>query len=207
MMGYMIEQELGNLLPCEVPFATILTMVEVDPNDPGFDNPTKFIGPVYLEAEAARLKAEKGWAMKKDGDKWRRVIASPQPKQIFEVRPIKWLLEKGTVVIAAGDGGIPTIYEPGRRLRGIVAVIDKDFCSELLARQLEADFFIMATDADAVFADWGKPSARGFRRATPKAMHEYSFPPGSMGPKVDAACRFAEMTGKKAAIGALKDLS
>jgi carbamate kinase len=110
-------------------------------------------------------------------------------------------------VIAAGGGAIPTVYEPGRRLRGIEAVIDKDSCSELLARQLEADFFIMATDADAVFADWGKPLARAFRRAPPKAMHEYSFPPGSMGPKVDAACRFAEMTGRKAAVGALKDLS
>jgi carbamate kinase len=207
MIGYMIEQELGNLLPFEVPFATILTMVEVDPNDPGFNNPTKFIGPVYSKAAAARLKSGKGWAMKRDGGKWRRVVASPQPKQIFEVRPIKWLLEKGTVVIAAGGGGIPTVYEPVRRLRGIEAVIDKDFCSELLARQIEADFFLMATDVDAVFADWGQPSAKAFRRATPKAIHAYSFPPGSMGPKVDAACRFAEMTGKKAAIGALKDLS
>jgi len=145
--------------------------------------------------------------MKKDGDKWRRVVASPQPKQIFEVRPIKWLLEHGTVVIAAGGGGIPTVYEPGRVLRGIEAVIDKDLCSELLARQLEADFFIMATDADAVFLDWGKPTAKAFRLANPKAMRDYSFPAGSMGPKVDAACHFAETTGKAAAIGALKDLA
>jgi carbamate kinase len=207
MIGYMIEQELGNLLPCEVPFATILTMVEVDPTDPGFDNPTKFIGPLYSEAEAARLKAEKGWAMKKDGQKWRRVVASPAPQRILEVRPVKWLLEKGTVVIAAGGGGIPTVYEPGRGLRGIEAVIDKDLCSELLARQLAADVFIMATDVDAVVAGWGKPSARAFRRASPKVMREFSFSPGSMGPKVDAACRFAEMTGKRAAFGALKDLS
>src|SRR5689334_10495605 len=107
MVGYMIEQELGNLLPFEVPFATILTMVEVDASDPGFKNPTKFIGPVYAEAEAERLRAEKGWAMKKDGDKWRRVVASPLPKRIFEIRPMKWLLEKGAVVIAAGGGGIP----------------------------------------------------------------------------------------------------
>ena len=206
MIGYMIEQELGNLLPFEVPFATMLTMVEVDRDDPGFKNPTKFIGPIYSDADADRLKAEKGWAMKKDGDKWRRVVASPVPKQIFEVRPIRWLLEKGTVVIAAGGGGIPTVYEPGRVLRGIEAVIDKDLCSELLARQLEADLFIMATDADAVFVDWGKPTAKAFRRASPKAMREYSFPAGSMGPKVEAACHFAEVTGKRAAIGALKDL-
>ncbi|HTS93105.1 MAG TPA: carbamate kinase [Stellaceae bacterium] len=206
MIGYMIEQELGNLLPFEVPFATILTMVEVDRDDPGFKNPTKFIGPVYSEADAQRLKGEKGWAMKKDGDKWRRVVASPVPKQIFEVRPMKWLLDNGTIVIAAGGGGIPTVYDPGRKLRGIEAVIDKDFCSELLARQLDADFFIMATDADAVFLDWGKPTAKAFRRANPSAIREFPFPAGSMGPKVEAACQFAEKTGKRAAIGALKDL-
>jgi carbamate kinase len=209
MIGYMIEQELGNLLPFEVPFATILTMVEVDRDDPRFKDPTKFVGPVYPEAEAKSLAAEKGWAIKKDGEKWRRVVPSPLPKRIFEIRPMKWLLEKGTVVIAAGGGGIPTVYEPGpgRVLRGIEAVIDKDLCSELLARELDADFFIMATDADAVFVDWGKPTAKAFRRASPKAMREYSFPAGSMGPKVDAACHFAETTGKSAAIGALKDLS
>ena len=207
MIGYMIEQELGNLLPFEVPFATILTMVEVDPADPGFALPTKFIGPVYSESEAERLKAEKGWVMKRDGDKWRKVVASPEPKQIFEVRPIRWLLERGTIVIAAGGGGIPTVYEPGRKLRGIEAVIDKDVCSELLARQLDADFFLMATDAEAVFLDWGKPTAKAFRQANPSAMRDYSFPAGSMGPKVAAACHFAETTGKAAAIGALKDLA
>src|SRR5215469_16715175 len=167
MIGYMIEQELGNLLPFEVPFATILTMVEVDRDDPGFKNPTKFIGPVYSDADADRLKAGKGWVMKRDGDKWRKVVASPRPKRIFEIRPIKWMLEKGTIVIAAGGGGIPTVYEPGRKLAGIEAVIDKDLCSELLARELEADLFIMATDADAVFLDWGKPTAKAIRMASP----------------------------------------
>jgi carbamate kinase len=206
MIGYMIEQELGNLLPFETPFATMLTMVEVDPEDPGFSNPTKFIGPVYSDAEAQRLKVEKNWAMKKDGDKWRRVVASPQPKRIFEIRPIKWLLEKGAIVIAAGGGGIPTVYGPNRVLRGVEAVIDKDFCSELLARQIDADLFIMATDADAVYADWGKPGAKPIRRASPQALSAMSFPAGSMGPKVDAACRFASVAGKMAAIGALKDL-
>ena len=206
MIGYMIEQELGNLLPFEVPFATILTMVEVDADDPGFANPTKFIGPVYEPPEAERLKAEKGWAMRQDGEKWRRVVASPMPKRIFEIRPIRWLLEKGTVVIAAGGGGIPTVYEPGRVLRGIEAVIDKDLCSELLARELEADLFIMATDVEAVFVDWGKPTARAIRRASPAAMRALSFPAGSMGPKVDAACRFVRATGKRAAIGELSQL-
>ncbi|HWB52108.1 MAG TPA: carbamate kinase [Stellaceae bacterium] len=207
MIGYMVEQELGNLLPFEVPLATMLTMVEVDPSDPGFANPTKFIGPVYAAADAERLTREKGWVLKQDGDNWRRVVASPQPKQIFEVRPIRWLLEKGTIVIAAGGGGIPTVYGPGRKLVGIEAVIDKDWCSELLARQLDADVFVMATDADAVFHDWGKPTAKAFRRASPAAMRGYSFPAGSMGPKVEAACHFAEQTGKRAAIGALKDLA
>lgn len=206
MIGYMIEQELGNRLPVEVPLATILTMVEVDPDDPGFKNPTKFIGPIYSEAEARHFATDKGWNMKKDGEQWRRVVPSPQPKRIFEIRPIKWLLERGSVVIAAGGGGIPTVYGPGRMLRGVEAVIDKDFCSELLARELAADLFIMATDVDAVSIDWGRPTAKAVRRSTPQAIRAYSFPAGSMGPKVDAACRFAEATGKVAAIGELKDL-
>jgi len=207
MIGYMIEQELGNLLPFEVPFATMLTMVEVDRADPAFSDPTKFVGPVYDEAEAQRLKAEKGWAMKMDGNKWRRVVPSPRPKRIFEMRPIKWLLERGTVVIAAGGGGIPTAYDPGRKLSGVEAVIDKDLCSELLARELDVDLFIMATDAAAVFHNWGKPDAKAIRRASPQALAAYKFPAGSMGPKVDAARHFAEVTGKRAAIGALADLA
>jgi carbamate kinase len=206
MIGYMIEQEMGNLLPFEVPFATILTMVEVDGNDPGFANPTKFIGPVYAQEDADRLAAQKGWVFKPDGAQWRRVVASPQPQRIFELLPIKWLLEKGAIVIAAGGGGIPTVYEAGRRLRGIEAVIDKDLCSELLARELGVDLFIMATDATAVFLDWGKPGARAIRSASPEAMAQYDFPAGSMGPKVEAACHFVRATGRAAAIGALQDL-
>jgi carbamate kinase len=208
MIGYMIEQELGNLLPFERPFATLLTMIEVDPADPAFADPTKFIGPVYDKADADRVAAEKGWTFKPDGDKWRRVVASPQPKRVFELRPIKWLLEQNTVVIAAGGGGIPTMYEPGkeRQLAGVEAVIDKDFASELLARELGADLFVMLTDAEAVCVDWGKPTQRAIRRAAPDAIRAFSFPAGSMGPKVDAACRFALATGQRAAIGALKDL-
>jgi carbamate kinase len=206
MIGYMIEQEMGNLLPSDVPFATILTMVEVDPADRAFQHPTKFIGPVYTRETADKLTIEKDWIFKQDGEQWRRVVASPTPKQIFEIRPIRWLLEKGTIVIAAGGGGIPTMYEEGRKLRGIEAVIDKDFCSELLARDLDADLLIMATDADAVFLDWGKPEARAIRSATPDAIEAYNFPAGSMGPKVQAAAHFARATGRKAAIGSLKDL-
>jgi carbamate kinase len=208
MIGYMIEQELGNLLPFEVPFCTMLTMVEVDPQDPGFRNPTKFVGPVYEKADADRIAAQKGWVFKQDGPKWRRVVASPEPKRIFEIRPIKWLLERGTVVICAGGGGIPTMYDPGaeRTLIGVEAVVDKDACSELLAREVGADLFIMATDTEAVFLDWGTPKQRGIHRASPAAMRLHSFPAGSMGPKVAAACHFAQATGHTAAIGALADI-
>ncbi|WP_119165290.1 carbamate kinase [Algihabitans albus] len=206
MIGYMIEQEMGNLLPVETPFATILTMIEVDPADPAFEDPTKFIGPVYEETEARRLAAEKSWSIKPDGDKWRRVVPSPLPKRIFEIRPITWLLERDTVVICAGGGGIPTIYGADRKLQGVEAVIDKDFASELLARDLEADLFVMATDADAVYLDWGSPEAKAFKRAAPEALRRYDFPAGSMGPKVEAACQFTERTGRTAAIGALADL-
>jgi carbamate kinase len=208
MIGYMIEQELGNLLPFERPFATLLTMIEVDPADPAFSNPTKFIGPVYEKPDADRVGAEKGWTFRADGDKWRRVVPSPLPTRVFELRPIRWLLEQNTVVIAAGGGGIPTMYEPGkeRHLIGVEAVIDKDFASELLARELGADLFVMLTDADAVYLDWGKPNQRAIRRVSPAAVTEFQFPAGSMGPKVDAARMFAEGTGKRAAIGALQDL-
>ena len=207
MIGYMIEQELGNLLPFEQPFATILSMVEVDPDDPAFQHPTKPIGPVYPEADARRLTAEKGWVMAPDGDGFRRVVASPLPKRIFQVRPVKWLLEKGCIVICAGGGGIPTMYAPGRQLHGVEAVVDKDRASCLLARELEVDLFIMATDAGAVYLDWGKPTQRGIRRASPRALAALPFATGSMGPKVEAAVEFAERTGKTAVIGALADVA
>ena len=208
MIGYMIEQELGNLLPFERPFATLLTMIEVDAGDPAFANPTKFIGPVYGKEEADRLAGEKGWAFRQDGDKWRRVVASPEPRRIFELRPIRWLLEHHAVVIAAGGGGIPAVYEAGseRRLVGIECVIDKDLASELLARELGADLLVMLTDAEAVFTDWGKPTQRAIRRATPEALARLPFAAGSMGPKVDAACRFVRATGRPAAIGELAQL-
>jgi carbamate kinase len=208
MIGYMIEQELGNLLPFEVPFATILTMVEVDPDDPAFQDPAKFVGPVYEEAEAKGLAAEKNWVVKPDGKYWRRVVPSPLPKHIFEIKPIKWLLEKNTVVICAGGGGIPTMYDPQkeRTLIGVEAVIDKDHATELLARELEADLYIMATDVDGVYLDWGTPNARKIERATVSELQAYDFAAGSMGPKVEAGCTFVRKTGKRAAIGSLADI-
>ena len=210
MIGYVIEQELGNLLPFEVPFATLLTMIEVDPQDPAFQNPTKFIGPVYTEADAQKMQAARGWVFKKDGDKWRRVVPSPMPKRIFEIRPIRWLLEQGTIVICAGGGGIPTMYEPGKErwLIGVEAVIDKDLASALLAKELNADLLVIATDADGVYLNYKQPDQRKLGRTTPSELKQYldQFPAGSMGPKVQAALDFVETTGQRAAIGTLADI-
>jgi carbamate kinase len=208
MIGYVLEQELGNLLASEVPFATILTMVEVDPADPAFGDPTKFVGPVYDKVEADALIAEKGWVFKQDGDRWRRVVPSPEPKRIFEIRPIRWLLEKDAVVICAGGGGIPTMFDPDadRTLVGVEAVIDKDLASELLAREVEADLFVMATDVDGVYADWGTPEQRRLEKVTPEELRGSEFAAGSMGPKVGAALRFVDNTGKRSAIGSLEQI-
>ncbi|MEC7474211.1 MAG: carbamate kinase [Pseudomonadota bacterium] len=206
MIGYMIEQELGNLLPVEVPFATLLTQVEVDAADPAFQHPSKPIGPVYSQEEAQRLAKENGWDIAPDGDAFRRVVPSPRPKRIFEIRPIKWLLEKGSVVICAGGGGIPTLYDEGRWLHGIEAVIDKDLCSALLAQELDSDLLVIATDVDAAYIDWGQPTQRAIARAHPDALGKLSFAAGSMGPKVEAACDFARRTGKEAVIGSLADI-
>jgi carbamate kinase len=205
MIGYMIEQELGNLLPFEVPFATILTQVEVDSGDPAFRTPTKPIGPVYSKEDAERLAAEKGWSIAPDGDKFRRVVASPRPQRIFEIRPVKWLLEKGSVVICAGGGGIPTMYDNGK-LKGVEAVIDKDLCSALLAEQLNSDLLVIATDVDAAYIDWGKPTQKAIAQAHPDELERLGFAAGSMGPKVQAACEFARNTGKVAVIGSLANI-
>ncbi|MBD1551440.1 carbamate kinase [Pseudomonas typographi] len=206
MIGYIIEQELGNLLPADVPLATLLTQVEVDANDPAFLNPTKPIGPVYAKADAEKLAAEKGWAIAPDGDRFRRVVASPKPKRIFEIRPIQWLLEKNCIVICAGGGGIPTIYGEDGTLRGVEAVIDKDLCSALLAEQLAADLLVIATDVPAAFIGFGTPTQQAIRQAHPDEMENLGFAIGSMGPKVEAACEFARHTGKTAVIGSLSDI-
>ena len=208
MIGYVIEQELGNLLPIEVPFATILTMIEVDGDDPAFEDPTKFVGSVYEKDEAHRLAEENGWTIKQDGEMWRRVVPSPAPQHIFEIRPVKWLLEKGTIVICAGGGGIPVMYEKEthRTLGGVEAVIDKDRAAEMLATELEADVYVMATDVEGVFLDWGTADQRLIRHTTPNELDTYDFAAGSMGPKVEAACEFVRQTGKRAGIGCLADI-
>jgi carbamate kinase len=210
MIGYLIQQELGNELPQEKRLASLLTLIEVDPKDRAFEDPTKPIGPVYERDESERLAKEKGCFFKPDGDSFRRVVPSPLPKRIFGVEPVEWLLERDAVVICAGGGGIPVMYtdEPvpaGRRLVGVEAVIDKDLASALLAKDLRADALAIVTDVDAVYADWGTPEQRAIRRATPEALAETEFAAGSMGPKVRAACSFVEETGRLAAIGSIED--
>jgi carbamate kinase len=210
MIGYLIQQELGNELPLDKRLASLLTLVEVDRGDPAFGNPTKPIGPIYTQEESERLAKDKGWEFKPDGDSFRRVVPSPKPQRIFGIEPVEWLLEHDCVVICAGGGGIPVMYtdEPapaGRQLVGVEAVIDKDLASALLAKDLEADALAIVTDVDAVYADWGTPEQRAIRRATPEALAESEFAAGSMGPKVLAACTFVEETGGLAAIGSITD--
>lgn len=210
MIGYVIQQELGNELPFEKRLASLLTLIEVDRDDPAFDDPTKPIGPIYSEEDSKRLAQEKGWVFKPDGDSYRRVVPSPLPQRIFGLEPLEWLLDQGCVVICAGGGGIPVMYtdEPataGRKLVGVEAVIDKDLASALLARDLRADALAIVTDVDAVYEGWGTPQQRAIRRASPEALAGSEFAAGSMGPKVKAACSFVEQTGGLAAIGSIVD--
>jgi len=218
MIGYLVEQELGNLVPFERPLATLLTMIEVQADDPAFEDPTKPIGPIYDQESASAMAKQRGWTFKPDGDYMRRVVPSPKPRRIFELRQIRWLLEQGSIVICAGGGGIPvmyvdrpapTPYGPEKQLVGVEAVIDKDHASGLLSAGIEADYFVMATDADAVYVDWGRPEQKAIAGAHPDALLELSshFAAGSMLPKVQAACDFASATpGKSAAIGGLSDI-
>jgi carbamate kinase len=205
MIGYLIEQELGNLLPTGRRCATLLTQVEVDARDPAFGNPSKPIGPVYSEVEAQRLAAERGWHIARDGERFRRVVPSPRPRRILELGVIELLVSQGVIVICAGGGGIPVISREDGSLAGVEAVIDKDLTSALLARELGADALLMLTDVEAVYAHWQEPRARAMRRIAPPSIRQYSFAPGSMAPKIEAACEFVEHTGGIAGIGRLAD--
>jgi carbamate kinase len=209
MIGYLIQQELRSLLPPECQVTTLLTMILVDPDDPAFGNPTKFVGPVYPKQDADKLAGEKGWSFRQDGESWRRVVPSPKPRTILEIQPITWLLDRGAVVICAGGGGIPTMHPAGGgpAILGVEAVIDKDLAGELLARDVGADLFLMATDVDGVYLDWGTPQARRLGQVSASDLADHSFAAGSMGPKVKAAVNFAGKTGKRAAIGALDDIT
>jgi carbamate kinase len=210
MIGYVLQQELGNELPFEKPIVTLLTQIEVDPADPAFEDPTKPIGPLYNAEQARQLGAAKGWAFKADGDSMRRVVASPKPQRIFGLDPVRWMLERGALVVCSGGGGIPVAYTDeavpaGRRLVGVEAVIDKDMASALLAADIGADVLAIITDVDAVYLDWGTPLSRAIRRASPSWLENSEFAAGSMGPKVAAACMFVQRTQGRAVIGSISD--
>ncbi len=204
-VGYLTEQELRNVLGPERNCVTVLTQIEVDPDDPAFSKPTKPIGPFYARPEAQTLRKERGWSFARDGTQYRRVVPSPRPRRILQMDVIELLVEHGVVTICAGGGGIPTIVTDDGRLAGVEAVIDKDHASALLARQLEAQAFLLLTDVDGVYAHWNQPQARRWRKVPPDELRRFSFAAGSMGPKVEAACDFVEATGGIAGIGALKD--
>jgi len=204
MIGYLLEQALGNLLPRARTVATLLTRVEVDQNDPAFLHPSKPVGPVYSAQEAARVGAAYGWTMGGDGAGMRRLVASPRPLRVLGLDAIGCLLAQGIVVIAGGGGGIPVARAKDLpALHGVDAVIDKDFCSALLARELDVDCFVVATDVASVFLAWGTAQQRPLRQTTPRQLAGYRFPDGSMGPKVLAACDFVKRTGRRAVIGAI----
>lgn len=208
MIGYLIQQELRGFLPPESQVVALLTMITVDAGDPAFANPSKFIGPGYGKAAADALVMNKGWVFRQDGSAWRRVVPSPEPRRILEMLPITWLLDYGAVVICAGGGGIPTMppSSGSGELVGVEAVIDKDLAGELLAEEVHADLLLMATDVDAVYLNWGEPDQTRLKRVSAGELATYSFPAGSMGPKVEAASRFVAKTGKRAAIGSLMDI-
>jgi carbamate kinase len=203
-IGYLIELELRNQLK-DRQVVTLLTQVEVAPDDPAFARPSKPIGPLYERAEAERLAAERGWAIAPDGDAYRRVVPSPEPCRIIELPTIRLLVEAGAVVICAGGGGIPIVISPNEAIHGVEAVIDKDLAAALLATELNADGLLLLTDVDAVYTDWGSPEAQPLHEVTPAQLRSYSFALGSMAPKVEAACRFVEASGDFAAIGRLED--
>jgi carbamate kinase len=204
MVGYLLAEALASELP-EREVACLLTRVLVDAGDPAFETPTKPIGPVYDEAEARRVAAERGWVVARDTGGFRRVVASPEPRELLELAGIRTLVDSGAVVVCAGGGGIPVTEDAGR-LRGVEAVVDKDLTAALLAERVGADRLIMLTDVDAVERRFGTPQARPIRAATPRALRRLTFAPGSMAPKVEAACRFVERTGGEAAIGSLAEL-
>ncbi|MEM1256009.1 MAG: carbamate kinase [Cyanobacteria bacterium P01_H01_bin.21] len=204
MIGYLIEQELRNQMP-DRQVVTLLTQVEVDAADPAFAHPTKPIGVIYTQAEAEQLATERGWAIAPDGDAYRRVVPSPEPRRIIELAAIQLLVQAGALVICVGGGGIPVVTTLTGTIHGVEAVIDKDLAAALLATSLGADALLLLTDVDAVYTDWGTPQAQPLHHASPQQLRQYAFAGGSMAPKVEAVCRFVEQTGGVAGIGQLGD--
>ncbi len=204
MIGYLIEQELASRLPGQR-IATLLTQIEVAATDPAFGEPNKPIGPAFTEQEARSLARARGWKVAPDGDRWRRVVPSPEPLRILELATIRLLVDAGVVVICAGGGGIPVLVTRTGGIRGVEAVIDKDLAAALLARDIGANALLLLTDVDAVYLEWATPAARALREATPRELRRHHFAAGSMGPKIEAACRFVEATRGFAGIGRLED--
>lgn len=204
MIGYVLEQELANVLP-DREVVTLLTRVRVDEHDLAFLRPTKPIGPMYDEDKARELAEQRGFAIGRDGDGWRRMVASPEPIEILPLRSIERLVAAGVVVVCAGGGGIPIVSDEHGRTRGVAAVIDKDIVSALLAIEVGADVLVLCTDQPGVYDNFGAPDARLIDAATPDMLRQMLFAPGSMGPKVEAVLRFVETTGGRAAIGSLDD--
>ena len=204
MIGYLLERELANALP-EREVASLLTQTVVDALDPAFRKPTKPIGPVYGGGEAVRLARERGWTVDHDGDKWRRVVASPVPRSIVELPTIRILLEHQVLVVCAGGGGVPVVVDSGGVRHGVEAVVDKDAATAMLARNLGADLLLLLTDVPAVEVGWGTADARPIGRIMSRELATLEFAAGSMAPKVAAAMSFVNATGARAAIGALGD--
>jgi carbamate kinase len=202
MIGYWLARELRGAAPGKHA-ACLVGQTRVDPDDPAFAHPTKFVGPVYEEKQARDLAAERGWAVARDGEAWRRVVPSPEPLELVELPLIRLLVDSGALVVCAGGGGIPVVADASGGLRGVEAVVDKDFTAALLAGAVNADALLLLTDVDAVIDGFGTPEAHPISHATPAELRARKFPAGSMGPKVEAACRFVEATGKMAAIGRL----
>jgi carbamate kinase len=204
MIGYMLEQGLDNGL-ADRRVATLLTQVIVDAGDPAFAYPTKPVGPVYERADAERLAADRGWSIAPDGHKWRRVVASPEPRRIVELEAIRTLVDAGLTVVCVGGGGVPVVVDDLGCLRGVEAVIDKDLAAAMLATELDADALLLLTDVPAIELDWGTPAAHPVAAIRTDELAALDLARGSMGPKAEAASRFASRTGGIAAIGALAD--
>ncbi|QHV01551.1 carbamate kinase [Synechocystis sp. CACIAM 05] len=202
MIGYLLEQELRNQLPGR-DVVTLLTQIVVDRQDPAFLQPTKPIGPVYTLEQAQQLAQERGWAIAADGQGYRRVVASPEPQRIIELPTIQLLVNSGALVVCAGGGGIPVMINEVGGLQGVEAVIDKDLAAALLGEKLQAQGLLLLTDVDGVYENWGTDYAHRFEQTTSKNLRRYRFAEGSMGPKVEAACRFVETTGQWCGIGKL----
>ncbi|MCI0687604.1 MAG: carbamate kinase [Sporichthyaceae bacterium] len=204
MIGYWLLQSLQNAMPTRQ-ICALINQTLVSAADPAFRDPTKFVGPVYDEATAKGLASERGWTVKPDGVHWRRVVPSPKPLRVVETRLIRLLLQSGAIVVCAGGGGVPTIRDESGQLVGVEAVVDKDLTASVLAESLEADVLLLLTDVPRVQRGYETAAAAEIRNATPGELRRENFPAGSMGPKVEAVCRFVELTGDMAAIGALPD--